>query len=478
MSAQQEKLTLSTNADYHLEDDMMSESGSTVSAASSSRLPPRVAKLVAKLASLEEDMTRDDLSNEELVKIQGSYAIYSTSLDMILNVQKRLSKKDKAATSASSNKIMVPSDLPSLQWTGNVYDSSKTVFSSVHECLDRFEDILESYGQNINVNWCRLLPHMLSPDQCSWFIDHLKPHAALDWSFAHKTLVNKYGIQDTDRQAQFMQELFSLRMGRDDSVEQYTDRFHKLHREAGCEDNRVMAALFINSLLPELGQRVTLGQAHLSPDKRATIDHAANLARRIYGNVAHSKYSKQVAASSDSSVPTSAAAAGPSFAVSGKKNKGKKRADAKHCRLHGTGRHSSEECQALSSLQTGGNAGKVTKFSGSSSGARAAGSSSSGKKNCFKCGFVPWKQGHVCEVNHLAIRSASLLQSPSSSSASGSAPVTPPPPSSLPVAVQDDNSVASVHPNLAAPAAVPCANEDTFMSEVEDSLTKACFNWT
>ncbi|KAG2218929.1 hypothetical protein INT45_008166 [Circinella minor] len=184
-------------------------------------------------------------------------------------------------------------------------------------------------------------------------------------------------------------------MGRDDSVELYTDRFYKLRREADCEDNRVIAAFSLVS------------------DKRATIDHAANLTRRMYGNVVHSKYSKQVAVGSDSfssSSAVSAAAAGPSFAVSGKKNKGKKRADAKHCRLHGTGRHSSEECRALSSLQTGGNAGKVVKFSGSLPGARAAGScggsSSSGKKNCF----VPWKQGHVREVNHLAIRSASLHQ--------------------------------------------------------------------
>ncbi|KAG2216130.1 hypothetical protein INT45_001978 [Circinella minor] len=101
-----------------------------------------------------------------------------------------------------------------------------------------------------------------------------------------------------------------------------------------------MAALYIKSLLPELAQHVTLGQAHLSPHKCATIDHAANLARRMYA-----------------------------------------------------GRHSSKECQALSSLQTGGNAGKVVKFAGSSSAGRAAGSSgglsSSGKKNCFKCGFIP-----------------------------------------------------------------------------------------
>ncbi|KAG2215670.1 hypothetical protein INT45_009686, partial [Circinella minor] len=399
----------------HLDDDMMSESGSAVSVTSSSRMSPRIAKLIAKIVFLEEEMVRDDLSEEDLVKVQKLFAIHANSLDMMLGIQKKLAKKDKAVTTTLSSRLIVPSDLPLLQWTGNVYDNSKTVFASIHECLDRFEDIIESYGQDINVNWCRLLPRMLSPDQRSWFIDNLKPHAALDWSFARKTFVNKYGIQDADRQAQYMQELFSLKMGRDDSVEQYTDHFHKLRREAGCEDNRVMAALYIKSLLPELSQHVTLGQAHLSPDKRATIDHAANLARRMYGNVVHSKYSKQVAASSDSSLSSSAvlvAASGPSFAVSGKRNKGKKRADTKHCRLHGAGRHSSEECRVLSSLQTGGNAGKVVKFAGSLSAGRPAGSSgglsSSGKKNCFKCGFVPWKQGHVCEVNHLAIRSASL----------------------------------------------------------------------
>ena len=55
-----------------------------------------------------------------------------------------------------------------------------------------------------------------------------------------------------------------MSMGRDDSVEQYIDRFHKLRREAGCEDNRVMAALYIKSLLPKLAQHVILSQAHIS----------------------------------------------------------------------------------------------------------------------------------------------------------------------------------------------------------------------
>jgi len=186
-------------------------------------LPPRIQKLVARLASLEEEMVRTDLSEEEIIKVQNSYAVYSKSLDMILGVQKKLSKKDKVVIPSSSSKPIVPTDLPLLQWTGNVHDSSKMVFASIHECLDRFEDIVESYSQDINVHWCRLLPRMLSPDQRSWFIDSLKPHALMDWSFARKTLVEKYGIQDADRQAQFMLELLTMSMGRDDSVEQYTD---------------------------------------------------------------------------------------------------------------------------------------------------------------------------------------------------------------------------------------------------------------
>ncbi|KAG2204919.1 hypothetical protein INT45_010237, partial [Circinella minor] len=380
MSSHQENITVPTvsaNADYRLEDDTMSESGSQVSASAAPSWPPRIAKLVAQLVALEEDMSRSDLPQEELIKIQNAHAIYSKSLDMMLSLHKKLNKKDKSVTSAAtSSRSVVPSDLPVLQWTGNVHDTSKTVFSSVHECLDRFEDILESYGQDIDTNWCCLLPRMLSPEQRSWFVDHLKPHAALNWSFACKTLIAKYGIQDAERQAQFMQKLFSLRMGRDDSVERYTDRFHKLRREAGCKDDRVMATLFINSLLPELCQHVTLGQAHLSQDKRTTIDQAANLARRLYGNVVHSKYSKQVALSSDSSTSSTAsgAVAGSSFAVAGKKNKGKKRAETKYCRMHGNGRHSSDECHALSSLHTSGNAGKVSKSAGSS-GTRVAGPS-------------------------------------------------------------------------------------------------------
>ena len=149
----------------------------------------------------------------------------------------------------------------------------------------------------------------------------------------------------------------------------------------------------------------------------------------------------------------------------------------------------SNECRALQNLKTNDNARNVVKSFGASS-SRSAGSSGSSsststpaKPKCFRCGFVPWTKGHVYEVNHLAIRSASL--SHSSSSVSGPAPGTPSS-SSSPAPTLDAGSNTSVCLNLAAASvdfpstpsssAAPCATEDVLMSEVEESLSKACFN--
>ena len=67
MSNHQQNLTMPTTSDFHPKDDMMSESSSTVSLSSSSYLLPRIQKLVARLASLEEEIVHTNLSEEEIL---------------------------------------------------------------------------------------------------------------------------------------------------------------------------------------------------------------------------------------------------------------------------------------------------------------------------------------------------------------------------------------------------------------------------
>ena len=115
MSFNKEKSAAPTTSDCHPEDDMMSETSSIISATSSSQLPLRIEKLTVKPASPEEEIGHTDLPKEEFLKSQNLYALYSKSLDLILGVQKKLSKKDKTAVTASFAKPIVPTNLPMLQ---------------------------------------------------------------------------------------------------------------------------------------------------------------------------------------------------------------------------------------------------------------------------------------------------------------------------------------------------------------------------
>ncbi|KAG0163092.1 hypothetical protein DFQ29_003411, partial [Apophysomyces sp. BC1021] len=189
-----------------------------------------------------------------------------------------LNKKHK--TSSSGPRAMVPpGDLPVFQWSGNVVDPHKTVFETVKECLDHLEDVVLSYHQEMDNNWFLLLPYMLSLEQCSWFDAHLCPHPERPWSFARRVIIKK------------SKDLVNLSMSRRESVDHYTDKFHCICREAGWENDRKSQTIYINSLLPELAHHVWLAQVNLPSEQQSNVDHAAAIARSLYGKVVLSQHS-------------------------------------------------------------------------------------------------------------------------------------------------------------------------------------------
>ena len=446
----------------------------------------------AKLTLMQwsQQLSRSDLSPAEFEFAVARHSMAKQALESLLAGYAAIDKASPPVAAPKSDstkkKHGTPSDLPLLQWTGNVFDKHKPIFASVNEVLDRFEDILESGEYDIDACWCRLLLCMLSPDQRSWFVEHLKPQSNLPWSFARKTIIGKYGLQDAERQAQAMGSLVNMRMLRSESVESYTDRFHKVRRDAGCQDDRMTAMMFVNSLLPELSQHVSLSQAHLAAELRASIDQAANLARSLYGKVVLSQHSREAAA-----LDAAAIAAVPLSSSSGSagkaKDKKKSVAALKYCRVHGKGAsHTTEECRAASSLRVSDPSagGRVSKNSGSSSSGAGSSSLSQEGKPCFKCGASNWSRRHVCPpapsssssgINHLAIRSASLgvQQQPTATP-----PVTvSPSPGSQDLSVSAGSvPVPSPAPVSVAPATPVSGGppEDIEMSDVSSSLQDVC----
>lgn len=247
---------LSSVPDHQSAASVTTNTGASTS--SLQRAHDAIDRVTIKLANLAERLADDNITQEQRQAIHQESQQLSKDLETLKNMYKKMSKKDKG--SSHSTRPVVPQDLPMLQWTGNVYDKTKLTFGSVEECLNRFEDVVGSYNQDMDEAWGRLLPRMLSPEQRSWYDGNLRPYVHLPWNFARKTLIKKYGIHDGERQSQAMFDLLDMTMDAKESVEYYTDRFNKTSREAGLDDNLAIAAVYTKSLVPDLYRQVRLAK--------------------------------------------------------------------------------------------------------------------------------------------------------------------------------------------------------------------------
>ncbi|KAJ8651495.1 hypothetical protein O0I10_012949 [Lichtheimia ornata] len=371
---------LSSAADHQ----SVSSSAPTDASSTSSlqRATNAIDRVTVKLANLAERLADDDVTQEQRHAIHQESQQLSKDLEALKSMYKKMNKKDKVSN--HSTRPVVPQDLPTMQWTGNVHDKNKLVFGSVEQCLNRFEDVVGSYNQDMDEAWGRLLPRMLSPEQRSWYDDNLRPYVHLPWSFARKTLIKKYGIHDGERQSQAMFDLLHMAMGTNESVEYYTDRFNKTRREAGLDDNLAIAAVYTKSLVPELYKHVRLAQVNLPVELRSTTEQAANVARGLYATVIGATNKLQVTQKAKMD--------------NGNHDKYKKQPGIKkRCRLHGKGNHSTDECRLLSREVSHAQGNKIKKPNPSSF-------KSQQDKRCYKCN-ESWQPGHICKTK-MAIRSA------------------------------------------------------------------------
>ncbi|KAJ8651227.1 hypothetical protein O0I10_013309, partial [Lichtheimia ornata] len=368
------------------------DASSVATSASSStsslqRANDAIDRVTVKLANLAERLADDDITQDQRQAIHYESQKLSKDLETLKNIYKKMSKKDKG--SSHSTRPVVPQDLPMLQWTGNVYDKTKLTFGSVEECLNRFEDVVRSYNQDMDEAWGRLLPRMLSPEQRSWYDDNLRPYVHLPWNFARKTLIKKYGIHDGERQSQAMFDLLDMAMDPKESVEYYTDRFNKTHREAGLDDNLAIAAVYTKSLVPDLYKQVRLAQVNLPVELRSTTEQAANVARGLYATVIGATQKHHFKAKSSDNKD---------------KDKNKKQNPGngmvKIRRLHGKGHHTTQECRLLSREVSIAQGNKV---------AKPYDNNNKNYKRCFKCNEA-YHPGQPCSNKaKLAIRSARLV---------------------------------------------------------------------
>ncbi|OAD73082.1 hypothetical protein PHYBLDRAFT_71588 [Phycomyces blakesleeanus NRRL 1555(-)] len=376
----------------------------------------RLREMLATCSSALADAIEHNMPEENKNSIRQTIAATEGDLVMLISAHGHLVRSSPVqAEQTAPQSRLVPRELPVFQWQGNEWDHTQKVYASIEECLDKFEDVLHSYSMDLNVDWHRLLPIVLSREQRSWFDNYLRSSPELPWSFARDAFIKAYGINDLERRVQLTHELMLMRMRTTESVSNYTDRYQRVRREADVADNMQAAIAYTSTLLPELARQVSLLQVNMPREKRDTIDKAASLARSIYSTVfltarsnepvarAHTLGSEQVSRTSSSS------SAGRSSGSSRENAQSRERSTHKRCSLHGKGNHDTEDCRILkNALATkGGNrvekAPHANKYVGSAP--------------CRWCGEV-WSHKHRCS----SVSGSSSSSGSASGSPRGSAP--------------------------------------------------------
>ncbi|KAG1539522.1 hypothetical protein G6F51_009086 [Rhizopus arrhizus] len=220
----------------------------------------------------------------------------------------------------SSNRFdhFIPNDLPTWQWVGNVWRMDVEVHDSVEDLLD---------------------------------------------TFALITLNN-------------IDQVLTIKMQQNESIEAFTDRFQRIRRAAKWQDDIRAAALFNRALPVALYKEVSRSLLNLPLNEQDSVCKvSAKACTVISSNICNDE---AMAASVTKRNIISQSAASP---ISFPKSK---------CLVHGNGNHTTEQCKVLKRIATANTATTATTAT------NVTPQASNTKKNCYKCSAnVPWSPDHA-----------------------------------------------------------------------------------
>ncbi|KAG0783823.1 hypothetical protein G6F22_008536 [Rhizopus arrhizus] len=273
----------------------------------------------------------------------------------------------------SSNRFdhFIPNDLPTWQWVGNVWRTDVEVHDSVEDLLDTFALIVSSNGLAIDQHWMRLVPIKMNRDQRSWFNGILKGRS-LNWDEARSIIVNAYATQDVAQTLNNIDQLLTIKMQQNESIEAFTDRFQRIRRAAKWQDDIRTAALFKRALPIALYKEVSSSLLNLPLNMQDSVCKVYAKARTVISsNICNGE---AMAAGITKRNIINQSSASPISFRSKKQGQPQLKPRSK-CLVHGNGNHTTEQCKVLKRIATANTATTAIKV---------APPTSITKKNCYK----------------------------------------------------------------------------------------------
>ncbi|GAA5817710.1 hypothetical protein MFLAVUS_011261 [Mucor flavus] len=293
----------------------------------------------------------------------------------------------------------VPSQLPFFQWVGHVYNVTviatvtRTVFPTLNSCVNKFEDVLNTYQLVFNDHWRRLLPLCLPIEIRAWLTDFTTEYTNAFWDNFKAALNLQYGITQDAEQEAATTDLLALHMSRHQTIESFIDQFQDLKRRAGLSEPSVLCPRFVSALPIELSDQVTVALATAPSTTKRNLSFIMGLSKELYNKlyVRNRRVSVTQPSSSNASRIEKRHSGGRSHQQAPARHHRGSSTDTsavdsqQYCTFHRSyGNHSTDSCRALKATQA------------NSSGSGTSSSPPRGNSSCRRCGAANWSPGHKC----------------------------------------------------------------------------------
>ncbi|KAG1436022.1 hypothetical protein G6F56_013735 [Rhizopus delemar] len=120
----------------------------------------------------------------------------------------------------------------------------------------------------------------MNRDQRSWFNELLKGRS-LNWDEARAIIINTYATQDVAQTLNNIDQLLTIKMQQDESIEAFTDRFQRIRRAAKWQDDIRTAALFKRALPIALYKEVSRSLLNLPLNQQDSVCKVSAKARTV-----------------------------------------------------------------------------------------------------------------------------------------------------------------------------------------------------
>ncbi|KAG1403783.1 hypothetical protein G6F59_012719 [Rhizopus arrhizus] len=240
----------------------------------------------------------------------------------------------------------------------------------------------------------------MNRDQRSWFNEILKGRS-LNWDEARSIIVNAYANQDVAQTLNNIDQLLTIKMQQNESIEAFTDRFQRIRRAAKWQDDIRTAALFKRALPIALYKEVSRSLLNLPLNMQDSVCKVSAKARTVISSnicndeamavgVTNRNVINQSPASPISFVSGAEKSMHNPKNASGPSKQGQTQFKPRSkCLVHGNGNHTTEQCKVLKRIATANTATTATT-------AIKVTPPIITKKNCYKCSAnVPWSPDHA-----------------------------------------------------------------------------------